>query len=68
MENTIQPQAQEILDRESLYVASLILQDVHAIIQGVHTLVAILLRYVDVGTSITNSLIQFAVPTVVEEG
>ncbi len=66
MENTIQPQAHETLDRESLYVASLILQDVHAIIQDVHILVATLLRYVEIGTAVADSLIRLTGPAVSE--
>ena len=66
MENTIQLQTQKTVDRESLYVASLILQDVHAFIQGIHVLVAVLLRYVEIGTSITNSLVQLGTPVLAE--
>lgn len=67
MENTIQLQTQKTVDHESLYAASLILQDVHALIQGIHVLVAVLLRYVEIGTSITNSFVQLGTPTLLAE-
>ena len=67
MENTIQLQTSKTADRESLYAASLILQDVHALIQGIHILVAALLRYVEIGTSITNSFIQLGTPALLAE-
>lgn len=66
MENTIQLHTQNTVDQESLYAASLILQDVHALIQGIHVLVAILLRYVEIGTAITNSLVQLGTPVLAE--
>ena len=67
MENTIQLQTSKTVDDESLYVVSLILQKVHAIIQGVHILVAVLLQYEKIGISITNSLIQLGIPTLLAE-
>ena len=66
MENTIQLQAEKTSDHESLYAASLILQDVHAIIQCVHTIVAFLLQFEKVGTCIANTLIQFDSPAISE--
>lgn len=67
MENTIQLQTSKTVDRESLYAASLILQDVHALIQGIHILVAVLLHYAEIGTSITNSFVQLGMPALIAE-
>jgi hypothetical protein len=66
MENTIQLQPEKIPDHQSLYVASLILQEVRALIQCVHAIVAVLLQYEKIGTSIANGLMQFGSPAISE--
>ncbi len=66
MENTIQLQAEKTLDHESVYLASLILQDVHETIRCVHILVAVILRYVEVGATITDGLISLSVPVALD--
>jgi hypothetical protein len=66
METTIQLPAEKTNNNEALYVASTILRDAHAIIQGVHVLVAVLLRYVEIGTAITNTLMNIGTPVLSE--
>lgn len=58
METTALPQIEKTLDRDSLLLASLILKDVNQLIRGVQLMVAVLLRYVAMGTSIANGLID----------
>lgn len=58
MENTIQPE--RTLDANSLLAVSLILMDVCRTIRSVYTVVFLLLRYVRIGLSITNSLVNIA--------
>lgn len=58
METTALPQIEKTLDRDSLLLAALILKDVNQLIRGVQLMVAVLLRYVAMGTSIANGLID----------
>lgn len=60
MENTIQPE--KTLDANSLLAVSLILMDVSSTIRSVHTIVFLLLRYVRIGLSITNRLVDMVAP------
>lgn len=60
MENTIQ--TEKTLDANSLFAVSLILMDVTRTIRSVHTIVFLLLRYVRIGLSITNSLVNMIEP------
>lgn len=58
MQTTALPQTAKTLDRDSLLLASLVLKDVNQLIRGLQLMVAVLLRYVAMGTSIANGLID----------
>jgi hypothetical protein len=64
MKNIVSPQITRTPETESLFLASLILRDVHEIQRGIHMIVAILLRYAEMGAAITDSLIGWSTPTV----
>ena len=63
MQNTTLPRTEPSPDRDALILASLLLKEVHGLVTGVHFIVAGLLRYVTLGVSITNSLIELVMPT-----
>jgi hypothetical protein len=66
METTIRLQPEKTPDHDALFLASLILLDVSRTIRDIHTLVAILLRYVRMSISVTNCLIGIFTPAASE--
>lgn len=62
MENICLPPPDITLDPVSLIFTSLVLHDVHGLITCVQTIVAVLMRYVNAGLSITNSLVGLVKP------
>lgn len=62
MENTIQTQNGSTLDAESLLALSLVLKDVSHTVGSMQTIVFLLLRYVRIGLSIANSLVDMVAP------
>jgi hypothetical protein len=67
METTVPTQTEKTLDRDSLLLASFILTDVNQTIQGIHGIVAELLRYVTLGVSIANCLMTWVAPAAAEQ-
>jgi hypothetical protein len=55
MEHAIQLQSSDL---GSLYLASSVFHDVNETLRDVHTIVAVLLRYAEIGASIANHLIE----------
>ena len=66
METTALSHVEKTPDHDSLFLASLILRDVSHTITGVHSIVAVLLRYALLGASITDHLIELSLSTASE--
>jgi len=64
MENPVPSQT---LDHDSLLLASFILVDVNQTVRDIRMLVAVLLRYVTIGASITDKLMGMIMPALSEE-
>ena len=67
MQTTIPTQTEKTSDYDELLVASLILRDVNHLVRGIQTIVAVLLRYVVIGVSITDTLVGWMMPTAAME-
>ncbi len=67
METTVPTQIEEMLDLDSLLLASLILKDVNRTVRNIRMLMTVLLRYVAIGASIVKSLMGIVMPGVTED-
>lgn len=60
METAALSQPEKSLDRDSLFLTSLIFRDMYRTLSGVQMIAALLLQYAMIGASITNSMIDLA--------
>lgn len=67
MQTTVPTQIEKTPDYDELLVASLILRDVNHLVRGIQTTVAVLLRYMAMGISITDTLVGMVMPAVRED-
>ena len=67
MKTTTLPHLEKSLEHNSLFLASLIFRDVNRTVTGIQMIVAVLLQYALIGASITDNLIDLAIPTASEK-
>ncbi len=66
MENIVFSQIEKSFESNSLLLTSLIVQDVHDVQKDIHVIVAAILRYAEIGASVTNTLLEWSLPAAAE--